>query len=48
MHLNNILEHELDKNSVCEDFWHTAAEVIVEQTNHKREHMVLTTWKNIS
>lgn len=24
MHLNNILEHELDKNSVCKDFLHTA------------------------
>ncbi len=24
MHLNNILEHELDRNSVCKDFLHTA------------------------
>ena len=24
MHLNNILENELDKNSVCKDFLHTA------------------------
>lgn len=24
MHLNNILEHELDKNSVCKYFLHTA------------------------
>ena len=24
MHLNNILEHELDKNSVCKNFLHTA------------------------
>ena len=24
MHLNNILEHELDRSSVCKDFLHTA------------------------
>lgn len=24
MHLNNILEYELDRNSVCKDFLHTA------------------------
>lgn len=24
MHLRNILENELDKNSVCKDFLHTA------------------------
>lgn len=24
MHLNNILERELDRNSVCKDFLHTA------------------------
>ena len=26
MHLNNILEHELDRNLVCKDFLHTAGE----------------------
>ena len=45
-HLNNILEHELDRNSVCKDFLHIVAEVIVERMNHKKEHMGLTTWKN--
>lgn len=47
-HLNNILEHELDRNSVCKDFLHTVAEVIVERMNHKKEHMGLTTWESFS
>ena len=46
MHLNNILECELDRNSVCKDFLHTAAEVIVQRANHEKENMGLTTWKN--
>ena len=46
-HLKNIFsDGELDENSVCRNFRHTAAELIMQRADAKKDNMGLTSWKN--
>ena len=47
LHLKNIYDSdELEKNRTIEDFSITAAEIVYNRADSRKEHMGLTTWKN--